>query len=146
MIARCTQLLVPNVCPSLPRAVFDPRATASIVLSFLTRGALSTSVDGDGQQLGATYVLERGTGRVLYAHRQAHTGDEPDGAQIVRAVARARGDHRYIFERHLSTTEQHRWRTKVVSSDALLVRLRGTGVHEVRLVAPPGALKKVHLD
>ncbi len=60
--------------------------------------------------------------------------------------SRARGDHRYIFERHLSTTEQHRWRTKVVSSDALLVRLRGTGVHEVRLVAPPGALKKVHLD
>jgi hypothetical protein len=74
---------------SLVAAVFDPRATASIVLSFLTRGALSTSVDGDGQQLGATYVLERGTGRVLYAHRQAHTGDEPDGAQIVRAVESA---------------------------------------------------------
>lgn len=75
---------------SLARAVFDPRATASIVLSFLTRGALSTSIDGDGQQLGATYVLERGTGRVLYAHRQAHTGDEPDSAQIVRAVESAR--------------------------------------------------------
>ena len=71
---------------SLAQAVFDPRAAASILLSFLTKGALSTSIDGDGQQLGATYVLEKGTGRVLYAHRQSHTGDEPDGAEILRVV------------------------------------------------------------
>lgn len=75
---------------SLAQAVLDPRATASIVLSFLTKGALSTSIDGDGQQLGATYVLEKGTGRVLYAHKQSHTGDEPNSEKILQAVASTR--------------------------------------------------------
>lgn len=75
--------------PSLAAAVLNPRAAASIVLSYLTKGALSTNIEGDGQQLGATYVLEKGTGRVLYAHTQQHTGDEPDGAAILRAVATA---------------------------------------------------------
>ena len=74
---------------SLAAALLDPRAAASILLSYLSKGALSTNVEGDGQQLGATYVLEKGTGRILYSHTQQHTGDEPEAAAVLAAAATA---------------------------------------------------------